>query len=144
MFALDFDLSKYLPVIITGLGGWGAAWLTNRRERRQWLEKQELEQNRQLQVQSERLTTGWSEMTTQAREIIDRLQTETIAAAQRAAAAELRCSAAEARNRDLEVELEGVRQMYRQAQRDLEDLRTKGARRRAPETGERPRPKPGG
>lgn len=123
---MDFDLGKVLIVLLPALGAWGAAWLTNRRERRQWLEKQEEKQDRQLTQQADRLASGWSEMTTQAREIINRLQVETIDAKTRAAVAEDRAD-------KLEKELAEVKSHFAMARAELDTLKAKRpARRREP------------
>lgn len=117
---MDFDLD-IVKIGVSALGAFGAAWLANRRERRQWLEKQEAEQNQQLQKQAERLADGWSNMTTQAREIIDRLQAETIDAKTRAALAEERAAG-------LQRELTEVRSRYDMARAELDSLKERGKR----------------
>lgn len=129
---MDFDLGKVLTILVPTLGGWGAAWLANRRERRQYLERQGAAQDERLAKQEERLVTGWSEMTAQARDIIGRLQVETIEAKTRAALAEEGKAKAERdlseiRSR-LEKELAEVRSMYDMARAELDSLKERGKR----------------
>lgn len=118
---MDLDLkalTDIAKIAVPAVGAWLAAWLTNRRERRQWIEKRESEQQAALSVQSDRLTAGWAEMTTQAREIITRLQVETIDA-------KTRCAMSEARTAGLERELADVKQKYEEALRELSALRNR-------------------
>lgn len=122
MASSPLDWADLMKVAIPALGAWGATWLSNRRERRVWTEKQEEKQQQLLTSQSDRLAAGWSEMTTQAREIIARLQVETIDAKTRAATAE-------ERNANLRQELDAVRQKYSEALHELEELRERGKRR---------------
>lgn len=124
---MDSDVADLLKILVPALGAWAAAWLTNRRDRRQWTEKHEADQKVQLSAQAERLAAGWSEMTTQAREIIARLQVETIDA-------KTRCSLAEGKVAALERDLAEVRARYEAALAALEELQERGTRR-----GPRPR-----
>lgn len=122
--AMDPDLASALKIVGSALGAWGASWLANRRERREWLAKQEAAQDQQLAKQADRLAAGWSEMTTQAREIISRLQVETIDAKTRAAVLE-------EGNAKLERELAELRARYAAALAELEGLREQMSRRPA-------------
>jgi len=112
---------EMLKYIIPGLIAFCGLWLTNRKERRQWMAQQEDAQSRLLVSQSDRLAAGWAEMTTQARELIGRLQIETIEAKTRAALAEERAA-------ELNRELETIKRKYAQALTELEELRKKAPR----------------
>lgn len=122
MSALDFDLLDFAKIVVPALGAWLAAWLQNLRERRQWTEKQEAEQQKLLTSQADRLSAGWAEMTTQAREIITRLQVETIDAKTRAAVAEERAAT-------LQRELAEIERKYTAALAELDRLKERRPRR---------------
>lgn len=110
--AVFLDIAK---LAIPTAAGWWVAWLTNRRERRVHDEKQEAAQQDLLVKQGDRLTAGWAEMTTQAREIIRTMQMETVTAKAELAA----CLGERGR---LLAELATVNAKYEAAIRDLEEL----------------------
>lgn len=114
-----------LKLAVPAALAWGAAWLTNRRERRAWIEKQEAQQQELLVKQGDRLATGWAEMTAQAREIIRTMQVETIEAKTALAA----CVGERAQ---LLSELVAIKAKYETALRELETLsgRTPNPKRR--------------
>lgn len=124
------DWTDFAKVAIPALGAWLAAWLQNLRERRQWTAKHEAEQRNLLSAQADRLSAGWAEMTTQAREIITRLQVETIDAKTRAAVAEEKAS-------NLERELAEVRRKYEAALAELDRLKERRPRSKGTGTGDR-------
>lgn len=104
-------------ILVPAAGAWIAAWLANRREHKQWIKQQEDQHQKAFASQSDRLSASWAEMTTQAREIITRLQVETIDAKTRAAVAEERIQS-------LERDLVDVRMRYEAAKLEIENLRT--------------------
>lgn len=132
MASNPLDWVDLLKVAIPALGAWGATVLSNRRERHIWTEKQEEKQQALLASSQDRLVGSWAEMTSQAREMISRLQIETIDAKTRAATAEERLAslkiASEERFANLKQELEDVQQKYAAALRELEELRERGKR----------------
>lgn len=134
---MDSSLADLLKIAIPAAGAAVAALLANRRDRRQWIEKQEAEQQRVLATQADRLAAGWADMTTQAREIINRLQIETIDAKTRAAVAEERAAKLERdfveRSAKLEKELAEVRSHYAAAREELDGLRSRRGRKRETE-----------
>lgn len=123
--ALAYDVLK---IAVPALGAWGAAWLANRRENRVWRDKQGEREREMLDKQSDKLSTGWVEMTSQAREMINRLMVETIDAKTRA-------SVAEERSRGLEKELEDVKKMYSLALAEIDELKERGRRTAKPKPG---------
>lgn len=111
------DLGQILTIVIPALGAYGAAWLQNRRERQQDATKREALAQQMFTSQADKLNAGWAEMTTQAREMINRLLLETIDAKTRAALAEERAA-------DLAKEIVEIRRKYEDAIRQLEELRS--------------------
>lgn len=124
---MDFNLVDLAKIVIPAMGAWVAAWLQNRKERRQWAARQEVEQRAIFGTETARLTGSWNEMTTQMREMITRLQVETIDAKTRAAVAEERAAGlakelVEVRSR-LERELADVKRNYEAALAELDRLK---------------------
>lgn len=117
-------LKILVPAISAGIGGW-------------YIKKQEDAKGRERQeaAERERLSDGWGQLTAQSREIIDRLQTETVEA-------RAQCSAAMENVKGLERELEDTKNLYRLAMAEIEELKERRTRTR--DSGERPRPKPKG
>lgn len=122
---MAFDWIDLAKVLVPAVGAWFVSWLQNQRERHQWAAKQEAEQQKLLSDQSNRLSAGWAEMTAQAREIITRLQVETIDAKTRAAVAEERAVS-------LERDLSEVRKRYETACSEIESLKQRRPRSREP------------
>lgn len=130
--ALTYDILK---IAVPALGAWGAAWLANRRENRVWRDKQGEREREMLDKQSDKLSTGWVEMTSQAREMINRLTIETIDAKTRASVAEEKSRGLEEKNKGLEKELENVKKMYYQALAEIDELKERGRRPAKPKPG---------
>lgn len=133
------DTLKIVVPLIIGLGG---TWLANRRENRIWRDKQEIREREMIDGQTDKISLSWDKMTTQLRDMIDRLQNETIMAVKRAVEAEEKCAVTAARNREIEIrnkelerELEDVRRTYRQALQEIEELRERGKRISKPKAG---------
>lgn len=121
-YSLDNSVIDVLKIAIPAMGAWLAAYLSNRKERRQWEDKQREEQHKIIAGQADKLASGWVEMTTQAREIINRLQLETIEAKTQKAVMENELI-------NLREELAEVKAKYSEALAEIELLKQKGTRR---------------
>lgn len=140
----EIDLGQVLTIVIPALGAYLAAWLQNRKDKRVEEVKREALAQQMFTSQADKLNAGWAEMTTQAREIITRLSVETIDAKTRASicedradAAEDRADSAEDKSRRLELEVSAITERYKDAIRQLEDLKAK----REPNRDNRARPR---
>lgn len=111
------NVGQVLTIVIPALGAYLAAWLQNRKDKRQEESKREALAQQMFASQSDKLNAGWSDMTAQAREMINRLLLETIDAKTRAALAEDRAD-------DLAKEIVECRLKYEGAIRQLEELRS--------------------
>lgn len=129
------DWLEVLKIAVPAAGAWMAAYLANRKERREWTAKREAQQQKVLDSQADKLSAGWVEMTSQAREIINRLQMETIDAKTRSKVAEEKVielardfSLAEEKIEGLEREIAEVRGKYETAQREIAILKERRPR----------------
>lgn len=115
-------LKILVPAISAGIGGW-------------YIKKQEDAKGRERQeaAERERISDGWGQLTAQSREIIDRLQTETVEA-------RAQCAASEEREKKIARELEEMKRLRVLDLEEIEELKER-LRRRTQGTGERPKPK---
>lgn len=115
----EIDWILLAQILVPAFGAWIASSYTNKRERAEWESKQEIEQQKALGGTVSQLSGAWGEMTTQLRELVTRLQVETIDAKTRAA---IEANRAE----KLERELETLRLEHKVVLRELDELRSRG------------------
>lgn len=115
------SIMEVLKIVVPVLGAWLAAHLSNKKEHRKFEESQQ-----------DKLTTGWSEMTAQSREIIARLQTEigemkicVTQAEEKAAKARQELDDLKDEMTELHRVFDQVKKDYSEAVKELESLRSK-------------------
>lgn len=115
---MSIDIVEVLKIIVPALGAWLLAYLTNKRERQQWLQKREANQEQMLASQIDKQSGAWSEMTTQMRQMITRLQ-------ELAVEAQTRANIAEEAAERYERELVNLKAKYEEALKLIEELKKK-------------------
>lgn len=108
---MDSDLAKVLTVLIPALGGFGAAWLANLKDRRDWKAKQEANEQASFDIR-------WEKLSASAREMIDRLQKEVIEAKAQVAVLTRDLELAQRECAEVRRELEALRERRRKPRAD--------------------------
>lgn len=135
----DIDLGEVIKIVVPLLGGGLAGWIANRRERQQWTQKREAEQDRVISTQTDQMSAGWSKMTselsgqlTEMRKLVNQLQAEAVRARtkqtlaeERAEKSEERAERSESRAEKLERDLIEIKTRYESALSEIEELRKK-------------------
>lgn len=108
---MDSDLAKFLTILIPALSGFGAAWLANLKDRRDWKAKQEANEQASFDIR-------WEKLSASAREMIDRLQKEVIDAKAQVLALTKDLESAQRECTDLRRELEAMKERRRKPRAD--------------------------